>query len=66
MAIAATEIAWSTPVRVTLRHPLGRGMSGLLLRGGIWVLLGSASDLTVANIVTPDAILPSIRMARPS
>ncbi len=36
MAIAATEIAWSTPSRVTLRHPLWRGMPGLLLSGGIW------------------------------
>ncbi len=36
MAIAATEIAWSTPVRVTSRYPLGRGMAGLLLRDRIW------------------------------
>ena len=36
MAIAATEIACSTPARVTLLHPLGRGRADELLRGGIW------------------------------
>ena len=50
MAIAATDIAWSTPSRVTLRHPLGRGMAGLLLGDGIWSsweLWQSMSERTV-------------------
>ncbi len=36
MAMAATEIAWSTPALVTSRHPLGNGMPGSALRGVIW------------------------------
>ena len=36
MTIAATEIACSTPARVILRHPLGTGRAGWLLRDGIW------------------------------
>ena len=61
MAIAASEIACSTPARVISRHPLGRGRAGLLLLGGIrssWEVRQMRSGRTVylpANAGVPNS-----------